>query len=167
MTQRTRILLAVAVLIILVAVIIGIDLLQRSRGRPAAEGEPTLAPGSVPVRVDGRLAGSLVPADLEPLAEVSFVDVEEGKPQDGWLLRDVIRLYVASDQLKPNSLITVNSSSRSKSASLTWAQVDQPDNYVMFDLSNRGTLKLVSKLPELDTRDEWVQDVDSIEISSP
>jgi len=45
--------------------------------------------------------------------------------------------------------------------------VDQPENYVMFDLSNRGTLKLVSVLPSLDTRDEWVQDVDSIEVANP
>lgn len=37
----------------------------------------------------------------------------------------------------------------------------------MFDLSNRGTLKLVSLLEKLDTRDEWVQDVDKIEMTSP
>ena len=37
----------------------------------------------------------------------------------------------------------------------------------MFDLSNRGTLKLVSLLPKLDTRDEWIQDVDRIEINTP
>jgi hypothetical protein len=34
----------------------------------------------------------------------------------------------------------------------------------MFDLAGRGTLKLVSVLERLDTRDEWVQDVDRIEI---
>jgi hypothetical protein len=38
---------------------------------------------------------------------------------------------------------------------------------VLFDLSGRGTLKLVSKLPQLDIRDEWVQDVDKIEIITP
>ena len=38
---------------------------------------------------------------------------------------------------------------------------------VLFDLSNRGTLKLVSLLEQLDTRDEWVQDVDRIEVVSP
>jgi hypothetical protein len=37
----------------------------------------------------------------------------------------------------------------------------------MFDLSNRGTLKLVSKLEKLNTRDEWVQDVDKIEVQVP
>jgi hypothetical protein len=34
----------------------------------------------------------------------------------------------------------------------------------MFDLSGRGTLKLVSVLERLDVRDEWVQDVDQIEV---
>jgi len=34
----------------------------------------------------------------------------------------------------------------------------------MFDLAGRGTLKLVSKLERLDIRDEWVQDVDRIEV---
>ena len=35
---------------------------------------------------------------------------------------------------------------------------------VMFDLSGRGTLKLVSMLDGFDTRDDWIQDVDRIEI---
>jgi hypothetical protein len=38
---------------------------------------------------------------------------------------------------------------------------------VMFDLSGRGTLKLVSTLERLDVRDEWVQDVDKIEVTQP
>jgi hypothetical protein len=35
---------------------------------------------------------------------------------------------------------------------------------VMFDLSGRGTLKLISKVERLDVRDEWIQDVDKIEV---
>jgi hypothetical protein len=35
---------------------------------------------------------------------------------------------------------------------------------ILFDISGRGTLKLVSLLDRLDTRDEWVQDSDKIEI---
>jgi len=38
---------------------------------------------------------------------------------------------------------------------------------VMFDLSGRGTLKLVSKMASLDDREEWVQDVDRIEVNTP
>ena len=49
----------------------------------------------------------------------------------------------------------------------TWAEADDEGNHVMFDLSNQGTLKFVSTLEQLDTRDEWVQVVDSIEITSP
>ena len=61
----------------------------------------------------------------------------------------------------------VSSSSRSKSAELTWQEVDNTSNMVMFDLTNRGTLKLVSKMEKLSTRDQWVQDSDKIEIFSP
>jgi hypothetical protein len=38
---------------------------------------------------------------------------------------------------------------------------------IMFDLSGRGTLKLVSKMPGFDIRDVWIQDVDKIEIILP
>jgi hypothetical protein len=98
---------------------------------------------------------------------VSFVDAEEGKTQEGWLLRDVLQLHVAPRQLQPDTTITVSSSSRDKSAVVTWAEVDDPANWVMFDLSGRGTLKLVSTLERLDVRDEWVQDVDKIEVATP
>ena len=166
MTQRSRILIAAGVLVVLVGVILGIDALQRASGSPAAEGEPTVAPGAIPIRLDGKLVGSFTPADLERLEKVSFVEPAEGKTQEGWLLRDVIRLYVEPEKLT-GTRVTVRSSSRDRSAQLTWAEVDRPENYVMFDLSNRGTLKLVSVLPKLDTRDEWVQDVDSIEVAHP
>jgi hypothetical protein len=69
--------------------------------------------------------------------------------------------------LQPDTVVIVSSSSRDKSAQLTWAEIDDPANWVMFDLSGRGTLKLVSVLEKLDTRDEWVQDVDLIELTSP
>ncbi len=167
MSQRTRILVALAILVVLVAAVLAIDLWRRtSSPRAAGEGEPTLAPGSVPVRLDGKLLGSFSPADLEQLEKVSFVDAEEGKSQDGWLLRDVLLLHVKPDQLNAGSRIVVSSSSRNKSAELSWSEVEDPANDVMFDLSNRGTLKLVSTLERLDTRDEWVQDVDAIDISS-
>ncbi len=123
MTQRTRILIAAGVLVLLVAVVLGIDALQRTSGKQAAEGEPTVAPGAIPIRLDGKLVGSFTPADLERLEKVSFVEPEEGKTQEGWLLRDVIRLYVEPEKLA-GTLVTVTSSSRGKSAQLTWAEVD-------------------------------------------
>jgi len=166
MTQRARILIAAGVLVVLVAVVLGIDALQRASGEPAAQGEPTVVPGAIPIRLDGKLVGSFTPADLERLDKVSFVEPVEAKTQEGWLLRDVIRLHVEPEQLA-GTLVTVTSSSRDKSAQLTWDEVDRAENYVMFDLSNRGTLKLVSVLPKLDTREEWVQDVDGIEVTHP
>jgi len=168
MTQRTRILVAVLVLIVLVGAILGIEAQRRMPGRRAqgAAGEPTLAPGSIPITLDGRLAGSFSPDDLSHLEKASFVDAEESKTQEGWLLRDVILLHVDREKLQPDTTVTVSSSSRAKAAQLTWAEVDDPANLVLFDLSSRGTLKLVSLLDKLDTRDEWVQDADGIEISS-
>jgi hypothetical protein len=194
MAQRTRILIAIVILFVLVGAILGIDALRRLPSSPSpaaeskptatpseeslvtpgtytvtqvAESEPVLTPGSIPIRLDGQLVGGFSPDDLGQLEMVSFVEPQEGKKQEGWLLRDVILLHVDTEKLKADSLITVNSSSRNKSAQLTWAEVDEPANLVMFDLSNRGTLKLVSVLEKLDTREEWVQDVDSIEITSP
>ena len=168
MSQRTRILIAVVVLVVLAAAILGIDALRRSAGSPpmGAEGAPTVVPGGVPIYLDGELVGAFSPSDLEELETASFVDAEEGKTQEGWLLRDVLLLHVKERALQPNTLVVVVSSSRDKSAELTWAEVDDPANWVMFDLSNKGTLKLVSVLPELDKRDEWVQDVDRIDITS-
>lgn len=158
MSQRTRILIAVGVLMLLVAAVLGIEALR------ASSVEPTLAPGALPIYRDGKLEAGFVPDDLAALEEASFVDAEEGKTQQGWLLRDILLLYVKESKLKPDTRIVVTSSSREKSVELTWAEVADPDNWVMFDLSGRGTLKLVSTLERLDVRDEWVQDVDKIEI---
>jgi hypothetical protein len=159
MSQRTRIVIALGALVVLAAGVLGLEALRRSSA------EPTLAPGSIPIYVDGKLVGGFVPDDLAALEQVSFVDAEEGKTQEGWMLRDVLPLHVKERELKPETAIVVSSSSREKSAALTWAEVDDPANWVMFDLSGRGTLKLVSALERLDVRDEWVQDVDRIEIT--
>jgi hypothetical protein len=165
MSQSTRIVIALLVLVVLVGAVLGIDALRRrGSSTPATGDQATLAPGNIPIHVDGRLVGSFSPGDLEGLEQVSFIDAEEGKAQEGWLLRDVLRLHVDADALTPETLVTVSSSSREKSARLTWAEVSDPANKVMFDLSGRGTLKLVSVLERLDVRDEWVQDVDRIQV---
>lgn len=166
MTQRTRVLIALAILIAIVALVVGVELLRR-QGGPSATGEPTLAPGSIPIYLNGQLIAGFTPADLQPLAGVSFVDAEDGVEQEGWLLRDVLLLFLDADELSFDARITVSSSTRGKSVTLTWAEVQEVENTVMFDLSNRGTLKLVSRLENLDTRDEWVQDVDRIEVTTP
>ena len=157
-----RIVIAVAVLLALVGVVLGIDALQRRR----TASDLAVEAGSVPIYVDGRLAGGFGTADVEQLEQVSFVDAEEGKTQEGWLLSDVLLLYVKKSALS-GAEIEVSSSSREKTVRLTWDEVSNADNMVMFDLSGRGTLKLVSLLERLDVRDEWIQDVDRIEVFKP
>jgi hypothetical protein len=165
MTQRTRLFVAIAALLLVIGGVLAVDLVQRKCSAAANAGAPVeLQPGAIPIYVNGRLVAGFGPEDLEQLEPATFVDAEEGKPQDGWLLREVLLLYVPESSLHADTAIVVSSSSRGESAQLTWAQVDEPANMVMFDLSNRGTLKLVSLLEELDTRDEWVKDVDRIEI---
>jgi hypothetical protein len=61
----------------------------------------------------------------------------------------------------------VSSSSREKAKMLTWSDIENQENMVLFDLSGRGTLKLVSKIPGFDNRDTWIQDVDKIEVTQP
>ncbi len=161
MSQRKRIFIALGVILVLVVLVFGVELLKRQSHRSDLE------PGSIPIYIKGELIGSFVPGDLDQLDGASFVDAEEGKTQDGWMLRDVLLLYVPSDALHADTQITVSSSSRDKSITLTWAEVNDIQNMVMFDLSGRGTLKLVSKLPGFDTRDDWVQDVDKIEVGAP
>jgi hypothetical protein len=164
--DRKRVGIALGVLAAIVVLVLGVDAWQRARATPLEVEDITLVPGSIPIYVDGRLVAGFQPADLEKLEQASFVDAEEGKTQDGWLLRDVLNLYLDPAMLKPEAQVTVISSSRGKSAELTWAEVADPGNWVMFDLSGRGTLKLVSTLERLDVRDEWVQDVDKIEVTT-
>lgn len=167
MPQKTRVLAAVGIVIVIVAVVLGTDALRRRAAPVAAEGgEPRLSAGSIPIYLNGRLMGGYQPADLERLEEFAFVDEEEGKTQQGWLLRAVLLLYVDEGTLAPDTVVTVSSSSRDRAAEVTWAEVSHQANWVMFDLAGRGTLKLVSVLERLDTRAEWVQDVDKVEVET-
>jgi len=158
MKQRLRIIIALAILMAALGVVMGVEAWRRQQ-------TTVLEPGSIPVYVDGQLVGQLREKDRERLEMVSFVDAEEGKMQEGWMLRDMLLLVFERDELRPETQVVVSSSSQDKSASLTWAELESPDAMVMFDLAGRGTLKLVSKLERLDTRNEWVQDVDKIEVT--
>jgi hypothetical protein len=157
--MRKRIWIALAIILVLVGVVLGIESWRRGR-------VVVLEPGSVPIYRDGRLVGGFLPEDLDQLEQVSFTDAEEGKVQEGWLLRDVLLLHFEPRSLETDTVVVVSSSSREKSARLTWGEVNERENMIMFDLSGRGTLKLVSLLDELDVRDEWIQDVDRIEVGA-
>ena len=160
--DKKRILYVLLGLVALVNVILGVDFWQRQQAAALAPAD--MPPGSIPIFMDGKFVASFVPDDLNQLADASFVDAEEGKTQEGWMLRDVLLLYIKESKLKDDTQIAVSSASREKSKSLTWAEVDLINNMVMFDVSGRGTLKLISKIPGFDLRDLWVQDVDKIEV---
>lgn len=168
MTQKNRIVIAAALLVVLIGGMLGVEALRRSAAQPDLPGaEMELPPGSIPVELNGALVAYFTPDDLEGLDVVSFVDDEEGKTQEGWLLRDVLLLLLETDSLGEACTVTVASSSREKSVELTWEEVADEGNKVLFDLSGRGTLKLASLLEQLNVRDEWIQDVDSIVVTCP
>ena len=164
MNQKVRVFVAIVIIIVLVGAVIGIEYL---RGKQiAAQIDASLEPGDIPVYWNGNLRAAFSPIDIENLPPVSFKDAEEGKTQDGWLLKDVLLTYFKENQFGEDAIVKVISTSREKSVELTWEEVANIDNMLMFDLSGRGTLKLVSLLEQLDVRDEWIQDVDRIEIST-
>jgi hypothetical protein len=164
MGQNKRIFIASGILILLILSVIGIEYL---RGKSLAKQiDASLEPGDIPVFWNGKLKGAFSPLDLETLTTTSFIDAEEGKTQEGWMLGEVLLTQFNENLFSDNTIIKIISTSREKSIELTWAEVKNPDNMVMFDLSGRGTLKLVSLLERLDVRDEWIQDVDKIEIKT-
>lgn len=163
--DKKRILYVLLGLVAVVGVMLGVDFWQRQQAAALAPAD--MPPGSIPIFMDSKFVASFVPDDLGEVRSASFVDAEEGKTQEGWLLGDVILLYVKQSKLKDDTQVTVSSSSREKSKTLTWAEIASPDTNVLFDLSGRGTLKLASDIPGFDTRDDWVQDVDKIEITQP
>jgi len=165
MNQTKRNILAILILVGLAAILLA---LEAWRGSVASKSLTiSLNPGDVPVYQDGQLMAAFNAEELNNLRLVSFVDAEEGKTQDGWLLSDILGKYLQTQFWDNSMQIVISSSSRDKSITLTWGEVKNPENMVMFDLSGRGTLKLVSLLEQLDVRDEWIQDVDKIEVIEP
>ena len=156
-------------LILIISFVMGVDWVQRRQSTDANQlppGMPTASPGSVPITVNGETVAAFTPDALEKLPTATFKDTEEGKTQEGWLLCDVLKLYIPENFLQDETTILVRSNHRQKEITLTWAEIEDPANKIMFDISGRGTLKLVSLLPRLDTREEWIQDTDEIAIKT-
>src|SRR5690606_35026336 len=95
MDQKKRILMAGIILVVILGIVLGVDFLLRQLAAKAAPAN--MPPGSIPIYVNGGFVGSFVPDDLSQLPAASFVDAEEGKTQDGWLLRDVLLFYLGED----------------------------------------------------------------------
>ena len=90
MNQTKRIFIVVVVLFVIIGVILMVDFLQRQNA--ASQLPADMPPGSIPIYINREFIASFVPEDLNQLDVVSFTDDEEGKTQEGYLLRDVILL---------------------------------------------------------------------------
>jgi len=171
MSQKTRILIVVGalVLVAIALAIYGFATQKQTAQAPLAL-VATPQPGMIHLFVDGAFVANVSPADMQKLPAASFTDKEQGKPQGGWWLRDVIRLYVKENNLSPNSQITITGSRKGtekKSATVTWAQALDPTNNMAFDLASDGqSVKLASTMDQLSTRDQWVQGVTQIDIQT-
>jgi len=168
MSRQTRIRTLIVVMIIFAAAVFLIDFTRTDTPVFIPASAVTALPGTIALYQDGAIVTFFTPDSLSGLDTYSFEDAEEGKQQQGVLLRDAILLYVDADTLTDDTQIIVSSVGRGKSVTLTWAQVANPENHVLFDPANgRGTLKLVSSgIDTLDTRAEWIQDTDRIEIQT-
>jgi len=167
MSQTKRLLIGIVILGGLAGLVLSVEMWRGAALAQSAGAEATLTPGAVPIYLQGQRVAAFEPADLERLPLANFVEPVENKTQEGWLLYDVLRLYLPEEALLADPQVRVISTSRGKSAELTWGEIADLKNMVMFDLSGRGTLKLVSLLDRLATRDQWVQDTDRIEVNVP
>ncbi len=177
MSQRTRILLVVGALILVVAVLTVVGYVSQNQAPPSVPASAqfqaqasTPQPGMIQLYADGKFVANVSPADLKNLPAASFVDKEQGKTQSGWWLRDVIRVYVQENRLTPNAQVTVTGvrkGTENKSATLTWAETLDPANNVLFSPSNDGqSVKVASTLDRLSTRDSWIQGLTQIDIQT-
>lgn len=164
MKQIHRVLILLAIMLVLVGSVIGLEYLRGKR--LAAQVDASMEPGDIPIYWNGDLKAAFAPSDLQEMPLVSFVDAEEGKTQEDWYFREVLLSLFPETLFNESVTVTVISTTREKSATLTWSEIQEPANMVMFDLSGRGTIKLISLLEKLDVRDEWVQDVDRIEVTA-
>jgi hypothetical protein len=164
MENKKRIFIVLGILVLLILAVVGIEYL---RGKSLVQQiDASLEPGDIPVYWNGTIKAAFSPADLERLPTASFVDAEEGKTQEGWYLRDALLTQFDENLFAETTIVQISSTSREKSIALTWTEVNDLSNMVLFDLSGKGTLKLVSLLERLDIRDEWIQDVDKVEIKT-
>jgi len=171
MSQKTRILIVVGALALIAILLTVVGFVsQRQTAQAPLAPVATPQPGMIHLYVDGVFAANVSPADMKSLPAASFTDKEQGKPQGGWWLRDVIRLYVKENKLSPNSQITVTGlrkGTEKRTASVTWAEALEPANNLALDLSGDGqSVKLAATLDRLFTRDSWVQGVTQIDIQT-
>ncbi len=89
MSQKTRIILGLLVIVVIIGGVLAVDAIQRKQRAAAFDNLP---PGAIPIYVADKFQDGFVPDDLSELEGASFIDDEEGKTQEGWMLRDVLQL---------------------------------------------------------------------------
>ena len=166
MSQNIRILIVVGIVVFIGLMLAGLGVWQLMQPAPPASA-PT--EGLIHVYVDGAFKANTSPAEIDKLPKTSFTDAEQGKSQEGPWLKDVILKYVEARSLSPTSEVRVEGAHRTDGAAktviITWAEATDERNHVILDVSGDGlTVKLVSTLPRLDERAEWVQGVSRIEV---
>ena len=71
------------------------------------------------------------------------------------------------DTLKQRGYLELKATGRGKKAVLSWRDISDEANLVILAPTKQGTLKLAAAMKGLDSRAQWVQDVDRIEIVRP
>ncbi len=170
MSQKARVFIVVGALLLVAVLLAVYGLVQSGQGQAARAPAATPQPSLIHLYMNGAFAANVSPDDMKKLPAASFTDKEQGKPQGGWWLRDIIRLYVKESQLSPTAKITITGlrkGTEKKSATITWAETLDPANNLAFDLAGDGqSVKLVSTLDRLSTRDQWIQGVQQIDVQT-
>jgi hypothetical protein len=168
MASTRRIIIGVIIIIAVVASILLIESYRRSGGGQHVgekhSGPRVFSSGCIPVYCGKKEPHMFCQENSARLKKTGFVDEKENKPQEGWLLSDIILLYVKKNDLSPESIVSVSSSSRAKKVELTWKQVSNESNKIILAPTKQEALKLASSMKGLETRELWVQEVDRIEV---
>jgi len=165
MDQKKRIAAAVVIIAALAGAILAVESFRRGGTLYRAFIPGGFSSACVPVFMDAAEIGRFCEADSAKLNKFGFTDKAERKLQQGWFLRDVILLYADEKNLSPETRVTVASESRNKKADLSWRDVAERKNMIILGMSKQGRLKLVSIMKGLDYREQWVQEVDRIEVA--
>lgn len=168
MSQNKRLLIVALVLTGLMAAFVMYNAMLSNKMSTALTTSPL--PGMVSLFANGMLKAHVMPADLDRLPRVTFAEPEKEKSLEGWMLKDVIALYIDTGQISGGcevSVLGVGEKRGEKTATLSWKEVLDPNAHVMLHPARDGqSLKLVSTLEQMDTRDEWVQGVKRIDINT-
>jgi hypothetical protein len=169
MSTTKRIIIGIIIIAALAAIILAVDSSRRGGNlyRILRDGSEKFSGECIPVYSGKDLLSKFCRENAARLAKKSFTDRSENKPQEGWLLRDVLLLSVKKGNLAPQTMVRVSSTSRGKVALLAWKDVSDEANLIILAPTKQGTLKLASVMKGLDTRTKWIQDVDKIEIVRP